>query len=239
MDCRETRDDIEKIEDLKKKDHRVPKGIASHLKDCENCEEYHRASGELERQLFSKIRDMKVPVVPSAASLMPPKTSPWRKGLILIPLAAAAVLLIMVGLRPYDFTREVFEKVVSHNLGIEKAYAEEISRPLQEFEKVTGLKPDLPEDFKDLKPEKACLLDIRGRKVLAMLCRREGKLIHVFIFQGQHANWDCCKCDHCKCLSNSSAVAERWKRGKLGYMTVMPGKGEPCEGCCDEAKNKQ
>jgi predicted anti-sigma-YlaC factor YlaD len=123
MDCRETRDEIEKIEDLKKKDHRIPEGIGSHLKDCENCDEYHQASGELERQLFSKIKDMKVPAIPSAASLMPRKRSIWRNALIIAPLAAAAALLIIVGLTPYDFTGEIFEKAVSQSLGIEKTYA--------------------------------------------------------------------------------------------------------------------
>jgi len=79
MDCRETRDEIEAIEDLKNKGHQVPEGIAGHLEDCTNCGEYHRASSELERQLFSKIKDLKIPAAPGIKLLAPRTRSPWRR----------------------------------------------------------------------------------------------------------------------------------------------------------------
>ena len=58
MKCPEIRNEIEKIENLRKQDHTVPPGVASHFKDCTNCEKYHKASQALEIQLFNKIKDI-------------------------------------------------------------------------------------------------------------------------------------------------------------------------------------
>lgn len=223
MKCDKTRDEIETIENLRDENHSAPETVSSHLEECAACEKYYRASRVLEREIFSKIKDIKGSAVPLSITAAKPNR-PFLKTMILsLPFACAALLLLIIHLSDADITEVLLSRALAGTVALTPADPETVSRVFSVFEQKTGIKPHMPADKPSCVVQKGSLISAEGTVVCAFSCLYSKCRCYMFIYEGHKAHWSCCSNVPCTCLSTHDCRAERWKEGNIGYLIVIPG----------------
>ena len=225
MECPEARLEIEKLEGLRHTDDcQLPGPVAEHLRECPACTSYLQHSREFELMLFSKFKDVKMPVIPHTLGRVRRRrrSTLLRSSLIAVPFACAAMLMLFVSVfRSSDVTRDIMRRFAEGTLGLATVHAETPEKVMQTFNERTGLSAALPAEVAASEVASARLLRIEGNAVGAFVCRAGNREFTFFVFSADNASeWKCCCEERCVCLSTSECRTTRWVKGDIGYMAL-------------------
>lgn len=230
MNCGDARLAIESIEDLRDPDHILPDEVKQHLDDCPSCKKYYKGSQRLEAVLFREIQHIDAPPVPSPYAVISEKKKRVNPIRFFIPAAAAILITVLFTVMPgtknsLDISAGLLDQLLKNTALFEEVHAESVDTILNEFEKSTGIKTEIPDgvDASSIKTGK--FLQMCKSCACVFLAREKDTDYILAVFPAKCADWTCCCNKRCFCLSDGETIVERWQECDLGYMRIKPKAG--------------